>query len=58
MTTTTSGLALQAVGLRKSFGTTVALDGVDRVNAGAIFALAGYGWAMKALRPRPVARVT
>jgi ABC-2 type transport system ATP-binding protein len=48
MITTTSAPALEATGLRKSFGDTVALDGVDlRVGTGTIFALLGPNGAGK-----------
>lgn len=39
MTTTTYQPAVEATGLRKSFGDTVALDGIDlSVGAGTVFA--------------------
>ncbi len=48
MTTITSAPALEATGLRKSFGDTVALDGIDlNVEAGTIFALLGPNGAGK-----------
>jgi ABC-2 type transport system ATP-binding protein len=48
MITTTSAPALEATGLRKSFGDTVALSGIDlRVDAGTIFALLGPNGAGK-----------
>jgi ABC-2 type transport system ATP-binding protein len=48
MTTTTSPPALEATGLRKSFGDTIALDGIDlRVDTGSIFALLGPNGAGK-----------
>jgi len=48
MRTTTSPPALDVTGLRKSFGDTVALDGIDlRVDAGSIFALLGPNGAGK-----------
>ena len=48
MITTTDRLALTATGLRKSFGDTVALDGVDlSVERGTIFALLGPNGAGK-----------
>ncbi len=47
-TTTTVPRALEASGLRKSFGDTVALDGIDlSVDAGSIFALLGPNGAGK-----------
>lgn len=48
MTTTTTTAALQVTGLRKSFGDTVALDGIDlNVDAGSVFALLGPNGAGK-----------
>jgi len=48
MSTTTSTMALEATGLRKSFGDTVALDGIDlSVAEGSIFALLGPNGAGK-----------
>jgi ABC-2 type transport system ATP-binding protein len=48
MTATTTGPALEVAGLRKSFGDTVALDGVDlHVAEGTIFALLGPNGAGK-----------
>ncbi len=48
MTTTTSSPALEATGLRKSFGDTAALDGIDlNVAGGTIFALLGPNGAGK-----------
>jgi ABC-2 type transport system ATP-binding protein len=48
MTTFSTTPAVQAVGLRKSYGTTVALDGVDlHVDPGTIFALLGPNGAGK-----------
>jgi ABC-2 type transport system ATP-binding protein len=48
MTTITSQPALEATGLRKSFGDTVALDSIDlNVDAGTIFALLGPNGAGK-----------
>jgi ABC-2 type transport system ATP-binding protein len=48
MTTTMAPPALQATGLRKSFGDTVALDGIDLdVAAGSVFALLGPNGAGK-----------
>ena len=48
MTTTTSRRALEATGLRKSFGDTVALDGIDlNVAEGSVFALLGPNGAGK-----------
>ncbi|MGZ4115136.1 MAG: ATP-binding cassette domain-containing protein [Actinomycetota bacterium] len=47
-TATATALALEATGLRKSFGETVALDGIDlRVAEGTIFALLGPNGAGK-----------
>jgi ABC-2 type transport system ATP-binding protein len=48
MTTATAPPALEATGLRKSFGDTVALDGIDlNVGAGTVFALLGPNGAGK-----------
>jgi ABC-2 type transport system ATP-binding protein len=48
MTTTATVPALEATGLRKSFGDTVALDGIDlRVAEGTVFALLGPNGAGK-----------
>ncbi len=48
MTITTAPPALEATGLRKSFGDTVALDGIDlNVGAGTVFALLGPNGAGK-----------
>jgi len=45
---TTTAPALEVTGLRKSFGDTVALDGIDlRVDAGSVFALLGPNGAGK-----------
>ena len=48
MTVATSAPAIEAAGLRKSFGGTVALDGIDlHVGAGTVFALLGPNGARK-----------
>ena len=48
MTVATATPALEVAGLRKSFGDTVALDGIDlRVAAGTVFALLGPNGAGK-----------
>ncbi len=48
MTATATAAALEVAGLRKSFGDTVALDGIDfRVATGSTFALLGPNGAGK-----------
>ena len=55
MTATTTPLALEVAGIRKSFGDTVALDGIDlHVATGSVFALLGPNGAGKTTLMRAV----